>query len=588
LATKGETDFWKGLEEMSSGYWSKIARARISRRRAIAATSAVAASTAFLAACGGDDEGSSGSQEPSGVVSKPEDTTSSARAGGTLKDFQTSDIVTMDALASNDAPAVNQVSVFAYPRMLKFKSFKSPEVGDYSVEGDTATSYEMSPDKLTITFKLRQGMKWDSRAPTNGRPIDAQDVVWSWSKFGRLNGSSANHVYNADTSPGAPVESVTAPDDQTVIYKLRKPDASEIVLLATWDQFYVMPRESESQFDPRREVRGHGPWLLDEYVPSAFINWHKNPDYYVKDRPFFERLERPIIPEYSARLAQFRSGKVHTTVVNAADIIQTKQDLPDTQVLMADFFATTASPYIGFGYEGNSPFKDARVRRAVSMGIDREGFANALDNLDKFRAGGIDVDIGYNTVVGAGWTDYWLNPYDEKNFGPSHQYLKYNLDEAKKQLSAAGANGAAFDLFYNQDGLFGAPYAATLEVYTALLNDLGLRPNLRGVNYQQYNEVHYSHLKRSIYGLTGGFNGMVLIAERPYATVASLLFGVAHRDGVASTAPRPTASTLPMVIPNSTTTSTRSGKRPTKSGRYRLRTMRSGITPTSRIWCPGR
>jgi ABC-type transport system substrate-binding protein len=358
-------------------------------------------------------------------------------------------------------------------------------------------------------------------------------VVWSWEKFGRLNGSSANHVYNPDTNPGAPVESVSSPDNETVVYKLRKPDASEITLLATWDQFYVMPRESESQFDPRREVRGHGPWLLEEYVPSARINWARNPDYYMKDRPYFDRIERPIIPEYSTRLSQFRTGAIHTTVVSPSDILQTKQDLPKTDILQADFFATSASPYLGFGYEGDSRFKDQRVRQAVSMAVDREGFANVADNIDKFAQGGIDLEVAYNTVVGAGWTGYWIDPTNESEFGGSAKYLQYNLEEAKKLLSAANAGNASFDLFYNQDNLFGAAYTSALELYTAMLTDAGLKPNLQGVNYQRYNEVHYSHLKRSVYGQTGGFNGMVLIAERPYATVASLLFGIAHRDGVA-------------------------------------------------------
>lgn len=536
---------------MNHGYWSKLTRVRLSRRRALTGTGAGVFSAAFLAACGGNDAptptggtaagtgsttgAATGSTAAgsTGLLSTPVDTTAQAQPGGTLRDFQTSDIVTMDALASNDAPAVNQVSVFAYPRLLKFKSASSPQVGDYSVEGETAIDWEVSPDNLTITFKIRPGMKWDAREPTSGREIDAEDVVWSWSKFGALNGSSANHVYNPETNPGAPVESVTNPDNETVVFNLRKPDASQLILLATWDQFYVMPIESDSDFDPRREVRGHGPWVLDEYQPSAYINWRKNPDYYVQDRPFFDRLDRPIIPEYAQRLAQFRTGNIHTTVVSPADLLQAKADLPDTQILMADFFPTTASPYLGFGYEDDSPFKDVRVRQAVSMSIDREGFGAAMDNLDRFAEGGIDVDYAFNTVVGAGFGDYWLDPTDEATFGPSARYLSYNMEEAHSLLSAAGAEGRAFDLYYNQDGLFGAPYAATLELYASMLTGLGMQPNLRGQNYQQYNEIHYSHLKRSVYGRTGGFNGMVLIAERPYATVASLLFGVAHRDGVA-------------------------------------------------------
>jgi ABC-type transport system substrate-binding protein len=176
-------------------YWSKVVQSRISRRRALAATSAGALSAAFLAACGSDDDGgsSSGGKDSSGLIASPEDTTSQAKTGGTIKDFYTAELTDMDALRWNTASTVNLISVFAYPRMLKFTIVKAPETNDGSmVEGETAASYEVSPDKLTVTMKLRQGMKWDSRAPTNGRVIDTDDVLFSWKKFSEVNASGVN------------------------------------------------------------------------------------------------------------------------------------------------------------------------------------------------------------------------------------------------------------------------------------------------------------------------------------------------------------------------------------------------------------
>src|SRR6476620_9299924 len=121
--------------------------------------------------------------------------------------------------------------------MVKFTTTKAPKPYEGGIDGDMMESWETSPDKLTVTFKLRQGMKWDSRAPTNGREIDAQDVAWSWTKF-------------AANNPSAAVESVTAADNRTIVMKLKQPDSALMTTLAGWDQFYPMPRESESQFDP--------------------------------------------------------------------------------------------------------------------------------------------------------------------------------------------------------------------------------------------------------------------------------------------------------------------------------------------------
>src|SRR5688572_20221430 len=210
-------------EDRLMNYWDKVTSRRISRRRALAATSGAAAAAAFLAACGGDDSdsppasGGSGSGS-SGLIHTPSDSSGQAKAGGTLKHFVSSDVPTLDSLANNNSGALNAAAAFAYPRVMKFKLSKYPnayQTGEF--EGEMATGYETSPDKLTITFKLRQGMKWDPRPPTNSRPMDAQDIVFSWEKFKAVNPGATAYAYNATTAPSAPIETVTAPDNQTIV-----------------------------------------------------------------------------------------------------------------------------------------------------------------------------------------------------------------------------------------------------------------------------------------------------------------------------------------------------------------------------------
>ena len=125
--------------------------------------------------------------------------------------------------------------------------------------------------------------------------------MFSWKKFGEVNPSAPNMVYHAERAPGAAVESMSAPDASTIVMKLRKPDSALLTLLAGWDQFYVMPRESAGAFDPKSTARGHGPWQLEEYLPSSHMHWVKNQDYYNKGRPFPDRLERTLVPEAAAR-----------------------------------------------------------------------------------------------------------------------------------------------------------------------------------------------------------------------------------------------------------------------------------------------
>ncbi len=421
---------------MQRNYWSKVLEARVSRRRALAIAAASAGAASFIAACGGTNNngktgsttaGATGKGASAGsgastsgasgaknsLVDVPLDTTAQAKPGGTLKHWTDGDAVHDDALASNANGVINWISAFAYPRMLRNADFKYPKAPDGTLEGETARSFEYSPDKLTLTFKIRQGMKWDMREPTNGRLLDAQDVLFSWNRFATENQSAGD--MSSKRTPQAPIDGVTAPDNETIVMKLNKPDSSLLPLFASWDHFYQMPRESDGGFDPKQVVRGHGPWMLDEYIPSVRYVWAKNPDYYIKSRPFPDKLERPIIPEYASRLAQFRTGAVLTNVALPIDVIQVKKDLPKTSIHQAGIFSTTIWYGLSFGYNGDSPFKDTRVRQAASMLVDGDGYIDVIDNRKDFKEAGMDVPTAFNSVIAAGWNDFWLDPIMMRN-----------------------------------------------------------------------------------------------------------------------------------------------------------------------------
>jgi peptide/nickel transport system substrate-binding protein len=533
---------------MAQDYWQSLTSGRLSRRSAVAGTGGAALGAAFLAACGGGGSAkstssgeSSTSKDKSGLVAEPSDTTSKAKAGGTIKTFYTADVLHFDALASNSSSTVNDATVFAYSRMVKFTTTKHPKPYEGGIEGDMMESWEVSPDKLTITFKLRQGMKWDPQAPTSNRPIDTEDILFSWKKFGALNPSAANLVYDATKAPGAPVESLSAPDARTIVMKLKQPDSALMTTLAGWDQFYPMPRESDSGFDPKTTVRGYGPWMLDDYRASAYTHWKRNPNFYVKDRPFPDRMERALIPEFAARIAQFKAGNIHTDIVEQAQdsVLQLKKDLPQTSLYLGAGgngrnYASTISNFIIFGYEGNSIFKDVRMRQAMSMAIDREAIADSIENRAIFEKEGLDNAIAANSALSPAWNGYWIDPNNEKEFGPTAKYLKHNVAEAKKLLTAAGyPNGVEFDFFHNRENTYGVVYSRLLEIYASMLPDVGLRAKLQGQAYATWQPQYYQGYVKSAFdaGRVKGFNGAGLSAERSRYTAVMSLYGLFHVQG---------------------------------------------------------
>jgi peptide/nickel transport system substrate-binding protein len=284
---------------LSEGYW---VRQRLRRRRFLAGIlGASAGALAFAAGCRTGTEESSLPERH--AWSDPVNTTDSARPGLTLKTSLVSDAPSFDPLSSGSQSTHTQIAAYTYPRLLKFSTAIYPLRANGSVEGDLVESYEVSPDRLQLTLKLRQGLKWEQKAPIGGRAIDAGDVLFSWKKFSEVSPFRTDLVYHQDMAPGSPFLSVSSPDPRTVVFKLRQPDSSALGLLASDRHLYVLPKEAESGFDSRTDIRGYGPWLLADNRPGTLRAWTKNPDYYVKGRPFPDRLEQTIVGDYANRLA---------------------------------------------------------------------------------------------------------------------------------------------------------------------------------------------------------------------------------------------------------------------------------------------
>src|SRR3954468_9054032 len=154
----------------SSNYWRPFVTSRISRRRTLGIASGAAAA-AFLAACGGSDSGtSSGGGTPgtdkSSLAIKATDTSKQAKRGGVLNWFTTSESPNMDVSTANLSN--NDKLLLVYNVLLQVKPGVL-QASDRDVSGDLAESWEWSPDRLTLTLKMRQGVKWHNKAPVNGR-----------------------------------------------------------------------------------------------------------------------------------------------------------------------------------------------------------------------------------------------------------------------------------------------------------------------------------------------------------------------------------------------------------------------------------
>lgn len=415
-------------------YWNNMLQSRLSRRRSLALTGGGAAA-AFLVACGGggSNEKSPQEKEANSALPKQVDTTKQAVAGGEFHERIAND-TNYYLYDSNFNTSGNPgIAGWIYPHLTKSKVGNVDSLPTGEVVGDFAETFELSPDGLKATFKIRPNQKWDPRAPTNGRVADSEDAMWSYNHWAAGN---ARRLFLVNSiNPDAPVTSVSTPDKNTFVMNLAFPWAPLFPLLAGNPFPSIMPREAET-FDTRNTSRGIGAWIIDDKQQSNYIRLKKNPDWYEKPRPFVDTYWFHVIPDYAAALAQFKAGKLDYFQPNQDDILATKKDVPSMVVGQAAKWRNNPGAWIFFGFKEGSPFRDERVRKAFSMEIDRDLWIDVFANRQKFESEGLPVATNWFSWLGKGYPDIYLDP--KKDIGDGGVNFKFDPKEAKKLLSAAG------------------------------------------------------------------------------------------------------------------------------------------------------
>jgi ABC-type transport system substrate-binding protein len=241
------------------------------------------------------------------------------------------------------------------------------------------------------------------------------------------------------------VLSIEAPDASTIVINLKEPVTYIHKFFASYGSFtgnmVIMPKEvaDPNVLDVRQDIIGAGPWVLDEINTSVGYKFLRNDNYYDETAVWPDAMEMPILTEHAARLAQFKAGNVHLLDLRQAaeDVVPSKKEQPEVLLYAQDF--TPRTEVVTFGMLGDSPYKDERVRQAVSMALDRDAMIDAAYNVSNFESEGLPIEVRYNTHIQAEWkpNGFWLDPLGSE-YGENGKYFKFNLAEAKALLGAAG------------------------------------------------------------------------------------------------------------------------------------------------------
>jgi ABC-type transport system substrate-binding protein len=430
---------------MDKDYWSSFTSKRRSRRRLLtgAMTGAAAVGALSLVGCGSAGGNKANSESKSQGLLTPLKNRSSEAAPGGKYAGTASNIANVDPISSPST--LTRIALnLAFTRLFKIKpGVLEPSKGE--PEGDLAESWELSNDGLQLTVKLRKNAGTDPRPPVNGRMIDAQDVLYSWKRFSETSSVRGSVVNSIDKN--APIESVSAPDASTVVFKFAFPSVITMDYLVDGFYFWVIPRDADGKYDSRNEAHGAGPYYMDEFVTGNRISLKKNPNFYGKPAPYLDEVQFFLLSEPAALLAQFEAKAITdnggVTNDNSNEVFKRH---PEMVLYQDPLQVLGAMIRVGFAED---PWKDVRVRRAASMSFNRADLAEYFTNSKKLEAQGLPSKASWTDHLSAMWPGISIDPEDPKVYGPNAANFQYNVAEAKKLLSAAGFAGKPINLRYD-------------------------------------------------------------------------------------------------------------------------------------------
>jgi len=292
---------------------------------------------------------------------------------------------------------------------------------------DLADSWTISPDGLTYTFKLRPGVRFH-----DGSPMTSRDVKASYDKIIFPTGG----VISARKGTYQVVEAVEAPDAQTVRFRLKWPETSFLVNLAS--PFSWIFKADILARDMRwyeTNVMGTGPFKFVEHVKGSHWVAKKNPDYWDKGKPYLDGYRALFISSSSAQVAALRGERAHAQFRGLSPV--------DRDILvqaLGSKITVQESPWdcvslVAFNHE-RKPFDDKRVRRALTLALDRHGASRSLSRITVVK------EVGGIQVPGTPWA---TPPVELEKLAGYGRDVAASRAEARRLLREAGVpDGFAF------------------------------------------------------------------------------------------------------------------------------------------------
>jgi peptide/nickel transport system substrate-binding protein len=334
-----------------------------------------------------------------------------------------------------------------YSTLLKFDGEDYPQV-----KGDLAESWSVSADRLTYTFKLRPNILFH-----DGTPLTSADIKASYERIIHPPEGvvSARQVYYAA------INAIDTPDDRTVVFHLRWPEAAMLANFASpWNCIYSAAKLQQDPLYPVTHILGTGAFTFVEHVKGDHWTGKRFDKYFLPGRPYLDGY-----------VAHFMSGAkvvdgLEKGTIDAEFRSMTPAERDQLVAAMGDKIYIGETPWlvnlmVVFNAK-QPPFDDVRVRRALSLAIDRWHAAESLQSTTFLKFVGGVMRPGFAMAT----------PEAELTTIPGFWHdAAASRAEAKRLLAAAGQSHLAFTLT-NRD--VPVPYKPAADYLIAAWKEIGV------------------------------------------------------------------------------------------------------------------
>jgi peptide/nickel transport system substrate-binding protein len=290
-----------------------------------------------------------------------------------------------------------------------------------------AESWTTSKDGKTYTFKIRHGVKFH-----DGAEMTSKDIKASYDKiiFPPAGVGSSRKGQYAD------VEKVEAPDPYTVVFRLKEKSGSFIAsLLSPYNFIYKADILAKDPHWYEKNIMGTGPFVFVEHVKGSHVLGKKNPNYWDKGMPYLDSFRAVFMRDSAAQVAAVRGERAHVQFRGF-----TPKDRDNLKAALGDKITVQEAPWdcillVAINHE-KKPFDDKRVRRALTLALDRHTGSKALSQI------AIVKEVAGVQVPG---TPYATPPAELDKLAGYWTDAEKSRAEAKRLLKEAGvADGFSF------------------------------------------------------------------------------------------------------------------------------------------------